>query len=116
MTREEFDELSVGKRLELIKKFRTALYEEEDKLKKNNYHCISCDAYFARNEAHFKSTHETVKGECVFRDAGYGDDDRFADCQYIVLYITCPKCGKKIETARHRISYSNERDRWGNPV
>ena len=57
MTREEFDKLPVGKRLELIKKFRNALYEEEDKLKKNNYHCVSCDAYFARNEAHFKSTH-----------------------------------------------------------
>jgi hypothetical protein len=59
---------------------------------------------------------EVVNGECVFRDAGYGDDDIFADCSYVVLNAICPYCKAKIETARHRMSYSNERDRWGNPV
>lgn len=116
MNREEFDKLPVETRLALIKKYKTALFEEEFNLKKDNYHCISCGTYFARNEAHFESTNETVKGECVFRDAGYGDDDRFADCEYVVLRVVCPKCGKKKETARHRLKYMNERDRWGNLV
>ena len=116
MNREEFNKLSVTKRLNLIYEYQIYLSNEEKKLKRENYYCQGCHNYFARNEAHFESITEVVNGECVFRDAGYGDDDTFADCSYIVLKAICPYCGAKIETARHRMGYSNERDRWGNPV
>ena len=116
MTREEFDLLPVEERLRLINLYKIYMDNEATKLKKENFYCKGCHRYFARKEAKFESMTEVVNGECVFRDAGYGDDDTFADCSYIVLKAICPYCGAKIETARHRIGYSNERDRWGNPV
>ena len=116
MTREEFDLLPVEERLRFINLYKIYMDNEASKLKKENFYCRGCHRYFARKEAKFESMTEVVNGECVFRDAGYGDDDTFADCEYVVLRVVCPKCGKKKETTRHRLKYTNERDRWGNPV
>jgi len=35
--------------------------------------------------------------------AGYGDDDKMGDVEYMVSYHTCPCCGEKQETKKYYI-------------
>lgn len=85
-----------------------------NKLTKNLLKCPSCNKYFEPKNITTNTDTEIVKGVCVFRDCGYGDDDEYADVTYQVLYKKCPFCNKKVETDRYSIGETNRSDRWGN--
>lgn len=57
--------------------------------------CKECGHYFKPN---LKKQYETkhIARKIVYWDAGYGDDDRYADFEVADLYEKCPKCQKPV--------------------
>ena len=57
--------------------------------------CKECGHYFKSNP---KKQYETkhVAHKIVYWDAGYDDDDRYADFEVADLYEKCPKCQKPV--------------------
>ena len=112
MDRQEFDNLSINKKINLIDEYMEVLTKEKKKLLDDSYYCGSCHQYFEKLHWGYKSEEETHKGVCVFTDAGYGDDDRYSDVTYKVLYAVCPYCGTRREISKIYIKQENERGRW----
>lgn len=54
----------------------------------------------------------TTQPEVVFRDYGYGDDDRIADVTRFTTFYVCPLCGFKKRKNTVIIRQVNERRRW----
>ena len=64
--------------------------------------CDKCRKYHLKTkwkEEYIKEVREVY----TYRDAGYGDDDRIGDVEYMVVYHTCPECGYRKETRKHYI-------------
>jgi hypothetical protein len=51
----------------------------------------------------------TTQPEVVFRDCGYGDDDRIADITRFTTFYICPLCGTKKRKNTVIIRQVNER-------
>lgn len=81
----------------------------------NKLKCKSCGHYFKPN---LKKQYRTSRIVCkpTHWDAGYGDDDRYADFRVHDLYENCPKCQNpvtvKLAFFEDQIP-GTERDRWG---
>ena len=73
--------------------------------------CPQCGKYSSTKEYSISFERELVRGQLVYTDCGYGDDDKFADVLYDVEYLTCPCCKEKFEKRRHYISESNRKRR-----
>lgn len=79
--------------------------------KKQDYMlCTSCRKYSLKKTC-LKEDVTEVRTVTTFRDCGYGDDDRLGDVEYIVTYITCPRCGHKQEVSKYRLRTLREWNR-----
>ena len=116
---EELNGLPVKDRIDKLNKIKNDAERELIKVRKDlqeNYiYCEKCSGYYPKANLQTVSDTEVIIGECVYTDAGYGDDDMFADVAYLVTSYVCPNCGNKVkEKGRSILSTSNRRDRWGN--
>lgn len=71
-------------------------YWVEPKDEKNYTLCNKCKRYSLTKKCKTESKRE-IRIESTYRDAGYGDDDRDGEVEYIVMYSICPLCGHKQE-------------------
>ena len=83
-----------------------------NRIKKNYFKCSKCGRYSLKKRFDIIYDQELVKGVTVYSDAGYGDDDKFADVTYSVEYLVCPICKGLTEKSRYPIAESNRRGRW----
>lgn len=67
--------------------------------KENYIFCEKCKKYHLKHKWKAKMVIE-VRRETTYTDAGYGDDDRIGDVEYMVTYKTCPRCGCTKETRK----------------
>ena len=82
-------------------------------MKKSYIKCKECGKYSLKSKFKLGIEEKLVKGVCVYRDCGYGDDDQYADVTYSVLYGICPYCGGKNERDRITIKEENRcRPKW----
>lgn len=72
--------------------------------------CTGCDSYFKPEDLTEGSYKETTT-ECVYTDAGYGDDDEYAEVTRIYIVKRCPKCGKELDRKSFYLGESNRRCR-----
>ena len=113
MTREEYDNCSITEKIDLINKYMETLTEKKKELLDNSYYCNKCNQYFEKIHWGHRTEEELHKGICVFTDAGYGDDDEYADVTYKVYYLVCPYCGARKEFSKIAIKEENRRGRYG---
>lgn len=77
--------------------------------------CIwfGCGHFIPDSEAENLETvsETTTQTEVVFRDYGYGDDDKIADVTRLITYYLCPLCGFKQRKTSVIIRQENERRR-----
>lgn len=60
-------------------------------IKKGYIYCNNCKKYFKKEE--FKEITKVEKNiETTYSDAGYGDDDKYGEVEYLVYYQVCPNC------------------------
>lgn len=111
MTKNEFDTLPTQERLDKINYFLNILHKEKENILQQHYHCDQCKEYFPKNNVKVEEKIETHY-ECVFTDAGYGDDDRFADVTYSYIYGICPYCGSRNFIKRIYLYSNNERGKY----
>lgn len=102
--------------LQSVCKDLSCLVETRKKaITKDKRKCKECGHYFKPNPKKQYTT-KRIANKCTYCDAGYGDDDRYADFEVTDLYENCPKCQKPvtIELAFfERKIPGTERDRWG---
>ena len=86
---------------------------KEKFIKKTKKHtkCFNCGKYSLTKD--FKEIYEQVenKGQVVYIDSGYGDDDEFADVTYSVCFSICPICKAKKEKSRMFLFEKNRHGR-----
>lgn len=72
---------------------------------------FGCGHFIPDSEAENLETvsETTTQPEVVFRDCGYGDDDRIADVTRLITYYLCPLCGFKQRKTSAIIRQVNER-------
>lgn len=98
-----------------IEKRKESALSKKDKNGNLIWHkCSYCKKYFKLNT---KDIFKTESVHCISThwDAGYGDDDRYADAVYVHTKTHCTLCKKEI-TLDDKYSYTipgTERDRWG---
>lgn len=77
--------------------------------------CPKCKEYFSVNEKIEHVGRQESEVECVYQDAGYGDDDEFATVTRHNIYSICPLCGKEMRREFSTIISTKDRhDRYGN--
>ncbi|MDO4282017.1 MAG: hypothetical protein Q4D02_00085 [Clostridia bacterium] len=105
MTKREFEKfinqnlrnLSIEHQEELLIKIKDKWIPEVLERKLKNYtKCVKCGKYsFTRK---FKTiTVLETRIETTYVDAGYGDDDKYGEVEYLVEYSVCPICGYRKE-------------------
>ena len=72
--------------------------------------CDECKKYHLKSKWKEEYIRE-VREVTTYIDAGYGDDDREGEVEYMVRYHTCPQCGQKTETSKHYIKTLREWNR-----
>ncbi len=80
-----------------------------EKAAKDKVLCPGCNTYFDKKQLMTGQFQETVKNECVYTDAGYGDTDEYADVTYLRTVVRCPKCGRELKRNSIKIGEAN---RW----
>lgn len=68
-------------------------------LTKNKNYCKPCNEYYDK-DLFTKSVNTKIVTETTFTDAGYGDDDRIGEVEYLFHYLECPICKSKQEEKR----------------
>jgi len=120
---ENISELSLDRQIKELQKIQNVYLPElinarkkkqgtwiPPKDKEKYIYCDKCRKYHLKSkwkEEYVKEVREVT----TYIDAGYGDDDREGEVQYMVRYHTCPVCGEKIETAKHYIKTLREWNR-----
>lgn len=109
-------ELKALDNLQSVCKDLSCLVETRKKaITKDKRKCKECGHYFKPNPNATKKTIRVVNKN-TYCDAGYGDDDRYADFEVTDLYENCPKCHKpviiKLAYFERQIP-GTERNRWG---
>lgn len=82
------------------------------KIEKGYKKCSKCNKYFLKTKYTKTWETETYKDELVYSDAGYGDDDEYADVTYNIEYLICPSCGAKNENKKMYLHMKNRHKRW----
>lgn len=85
----------INKNILLLEKIQKKWIPEiiNSKLKKYKL-CKQCHKYSLQKDFKKEITKE-IRRETTYTDAGYGDDDRIGDVEYMVTYSICPLCQKK---------------------
>lgn len=83
----------IDKIIEATKAFRS---KTKNKIEKKYIYCYTCKKY------HLAKSYTIVERDanstiCVYSDAGYGDDDEYANCIYHITERVCPKCKERTE-------------------
>ncbi len=81
-----------------------------DKDKEKYIFCEKCGKYHLKDKWQTKMLRE-IRTEYTYIDAGYGDDDKMGEVEYIVTYKTCPYCYCTKETAKLYIKTLREWNR-----
>ena len=83
------------------------------KLHKEYIKCNKCRKYSPLKSLRTFCETDTVKDQLVYADAGYGEDDEYADVTYAVDYYICPICKNHIEIKRRYLSEKNRhKPKW----
>lgn len=95
--------MSIEKQEELLRKIKDKWIPELLERKLKNYtKCNKCGKYSLTRK--FKTiTNTETRIETTYVDAGYGDDDRQGEIEYLVYYSVCPVCGNKKEERKNYI-------------
>lgn len=81
-----------------------------DKLKKYKL-CKKCHMYSLQKD--FKEeVNKEIRRETTYTDAGYGDDDKIGDVEYMITYSICPLCQKKTQEDKIFIRILWEKGRY----
>lgn len=80
-----------------LKELKARQASLKDELVDSLQYCSKCNHYYDLEDLKL-SFEESHVVECVFTDAGYGDDDRFANVKRAHTYYHCPLCQ---EVLRH---------------
>jgi len=73
----------------LKKELNKEIDKAVEKVKKGYKYCPQCREYY--KEKAWEVGHKTEKRNvCIYRDAGYGDDDTYEDKMCSVIYEICP--------------------------
>ena len=109
-------ELKALDNLQSVCKDLSCLVETRKKaITKDRKMCRECGYYFKPNPKKQYTT-KRIANKCTYCDAGYGDDDRYADFEVTDLYENCPKCHKPVAI---KLAYfekkipGTERNKWG---
>ena len=81
-----------------------------EKDKDKYIYCDKCKKYHLKTKWKERIAKE-VREVTTYIDAGYGDDDKMGDVQYMVRYSTCPVCGEEKEMSKHYIKTLREWNR-----
>jgi hypothetical protein len=78
------------------------------------YFCNKCNNAIKKSTAKYLYRTE-IRDTLVYSDPGYGDN-RYADCEFTIKYIKCPKCGNEltIDNIKGDLIPGTERDKYGN--
>ena len=119
---EAIKDKDVGKELKALDNLQSVckdlsyLVETRKKvITKDRIMCKECGHYFKPNPKKQYTT-KRIANKCTYWDAGYGDDDRYADFEVTDLYENCPKCHKPVAI---KLAYfekkipGTEKNRWG---
>ena len=109
---ENLEGLSLEKQKELLHKMEYKWLPEitgklDRKLSNNYVYCSNCKKYALKKDLKLLFKEVEFKDQVVFIDAGYGDNDEFADVTYLVNYYTCPYCKADIEKSKMYLSEKN---------
>lgn len=80
------------------KKKRAGTFVEPEERDKYTF-CDKCKKYYLTPKGKIDLKTE-IRTETTYTDAGYGDDDRVGEVEYMVRYITCPLCSHKQEESK----------------
>ena len=106
--------LSIDQKVKFLHKVQNVWIPEILSLETKNYfYCNNCKRYIKKSDLIVERKRVINKGECVFRDAGYGEDDEYGDVTYLITYRTCPKCKSKEVTSKTHIKTENVHSRYG---
>lgn len=90
------NELKALDNLQSVCKDLNCLVETRKKaITKDRRMCRECGYYFKSNPKKQYATKRIVN-KIAYYDAGYGDDDRYADFEITDIYENCPKCQKPV--------------------
>ena len=87
------------------------LREEKRRLVESANYCKECNSYYPKEDAGTE-TSTKVCTECVYQDAGYGDDDEYAEVTRLVTYDICPLCGGKSYRNSIVLKQGPSKKRW----
>ena len=109
---EEFKNLPLEKQVEFLYKIKDEwVINIISKKTKSFSFCKSCKRYYLTKDEKIEIKRE-IRGECTYRDAGYGDDDEYGDVEYLVHYYHCPLCNKVIGEKKEYIRTLSSTPRW----
>ena len=80
---------------ECLHDFSFQLEGRKDKIVKKYHYCKNCFKYVKTKKSTFRVSSSTTIVQ-TYCDAGYGDDDRYANQLVYKTYASCPRCGKDI--------------------
>ena len=105
---------SIDSQIELLEKIHNVWMPEIIDKETNNYSlCPNCKRYIQKNEYISETKRIVSKNECIYRDAGYGEDDEYADVTYLVCYKRCPKCKRKEIISKTPLTAENVHTKYG---
>lgn len=68
-------------------------------IKKNYKKCPNCKKYSLKSK--FKTLHQSeTRIETTYTDCGYGDDDKYGEVEYMIMYEECPLCNNKTKVKK----------------
>lgn len=104
--------MSIKQKLEFLNKMSENWIPSLKKNIFNTYRkCCKCNEYFLRSEFK-KSNSKITNEETTYTDAGYGDNDKYGEVEYMIDYLECPKCHYKETVNKHFIRILWEKDRY----
>ncbi|MDD4607747.1 MAG: hypothetical protein PHD10_01245, partial [Bacilli bacterium] len=120
MTKKEFMDylnkelkgLSLEKQKLILEKMKNEWIPQQIEQKYKNYSlCNKCGKYSLTKNNKIISKEENIV-EPTYIDAGYGDDDRYGEVQYLVDYSICPICSKEKQIGKTYIKTLWEKGKY----
>ena len=92
--KEQVGDLPINKQEKELEKISGYVDEYIQKIKKNKTQCKSCGKWSPTKD--FKTEKEIAsRVQHTYSDAGYGDDDKYGEVEYLYTYQICPLCKEK---------------------